>query len=546
MAVFPQQIDLTNAKDMVSKDKLLTLNGGFSASSIYYTGNEPHQRDPFTYYLSGNVNFNLLGLLDLPFNFNFTNSGSNYTYPTMPNRLSLHPKYKYLTGHIGDVSMNFSPYTLNGHQFTGVGLDVEPNKPFKCSIMYGRLLKQVEYGEGGNGISAAYKRMGTGINLRYEKTRYRLAASLLAVKDDENSLVWKPDSLLVYPKQNIAGSLSAGFELIKNMQLTVEYGISRLNEDVRVKSSGKEQTYHALKTTLNYTLLNNTIGMGYERIDPGYRTLGAYYFNNDLENITFSYARPFFDNKATLALTGGLQRDNLDNQKESQTDRFVFSADATYSASDRLNFSGSYTTFQTHMNLRSQFDYINEITPYDNLDTLNFTQLSQNANLNATYLFSKGESTQQQFTLFLSYQEAADKQGDFIPEGASSLFYNASLGYGLQLVPRNIQFNLSLNTTNSRTNQQELFIFGPTAGVTARVFDKKVSTGLVVSYNSSYLSGTKQNDVWNLRFNASYLFMKKHNLSFSAIYRDNASLNNVTAQIRTNGLTLTAAYSYRF
>jgi hypothetical protein len=39
------------------------------------------------------------------------------------------------------------------------------------------------------------------------------------------------------------------------------------------------------------------------------------------------------------------------------------------------------------MNIRSQFDYINGQTPYDNLDTLNFTQLSQNMALNTLYNF---------------------------------------------------------------------------------------------------------------------------------------------------------------
>ncbi|MDR3219225.1 MAG: hypothetical protein LBU22_09685 [Dysgonamonadaceae bacterium] len=545
VSLFSQQIDLTKPKDMVTKDKWLSINGGFSASSIYYTGNEPNMRDPFNYFLSGNVNFNIMGLIDMPFSFNFTNSGANYAYPTMPNRLSLHPKYKFLTGHIGDVSMNFSPYTLNGHQFTGVGLDVEPNNPFKCSIMYGRLLKAVEFGEGRNEVTAAYQRMGTGIHLRYEKSRYRLAASLFAAKDKENSLLWKPDSLLIFPKQNLAGSFTAGFELLKNMQLTAEYGISHINHDIRLKTDEKEQTYHAFKMMLNYTFLNNTLGIGYERIDPEYRTLGAYYFNNDLENITLNYARPFFNNKATIALSGGVQRDNLKKESESETRRFVFSADAAYSASDKLNFSAAYTTFQTHMNLRSQFDYINELTPYDNLDTLNFTQLSQNVNFNTVYIFGQKER-QQQLNLFLSYQEAADKQGDIIPDGASSLFFNTSLGYGLQLAPQGLNINFSLNTTNSRMDKQEMFIAGPSLGITAQLFNKKVSSGIVGSYNLNYLAGTKQNEVWNLRFNASYVLLKKHSLAVSAIYRNNASFNQSTIQARSNGLTLNASYSYKF
>jgi len=546
LSVYSQQVDLNKPGEMFSKDNWMKINGGLSVNSIFYTGNEPHVRDPFTYFLTGNLNFNFAGLIDLPFNFNFTNSGANYTYPTLPNRLSLHPTYKFLTGHFGDVSMNFSPYTLNGHLFTGAGLDINPDKPLKVSVMYGRLQRPVEYGEGRSGIQAAYKRMGAGANLRYERERYRLAGSLLVANDDENSLGWKPDSLFVFPQQNVAGSLTGVFDLLDNLQLSVEYGISRLNRDLRKKGAEQDiETYHAWKALFSYTFLNNTVGIGYERIDPGYKTLGAYYFNNDLENITVNYARPFFNNKANIALSAGIQHDNLKKQSDSQTDRFIFSANANYSPSDQLNFSGSYTTFQTHMNLRSQFDYINELTPYDNLDTLNYTQLSQNVNLNMLYVFGANEVRKQQVNLMLSYQEAADKQGGVIPEGGATLFYNASLGYGLQLVPRQIDLNLSLNLTDSRLNNQDMLILGPTLGVATRFFDKKLTTGITGSYNTGYLAGEKQNEVWNLRFNSSYLLQKKHNFSLTAIYRNNAALRNM-AMARSNGLTITTAYSYRF
>ncbi|MDR3060944.1 MAG: hypothetical protein LBU57_02380, partial [Dysgonamonadaceae bacterium] len=337
---YTQQLDLNNVKELISKDKLLKLSGGFSSSVVTYSGTEPSQRDPFVYYLNGNINLNIAGLLDLPFSFNFTNSGSNYTYPSMPNRLALHPVYKSLTGHFGDVSMNFSPYTLNGHQFTGAGLEFRPESPLKIAVMYGRLQKAVEYGSGNDLVPAAYKRTGTGVKLEYEKPKYRLGISLFSASDDENSLAAiLPDSLDTRPQSNVAGSLSAALSLIPNMQLAMEYGVSLLNRDTRVQGNDTANTrYNALKMSLNYTFEKNTVGIGYERIDPGYKTLGAYFFNNDLENITLNYARPFFNNKATIALSGGIEHDDLDRVKESRTRRFVVSGDVNYTPSERLNF----------------------------------------------------------------------------------------------------------------------------------------------------------------------------------------------------------------
>ena len=197
------------------------------------------------------------------------------------------------------------------------------------------------------------------------------------------------------------------------------------------------------------------------------------------------------------------------------------------------------------MNLRSQFDYINELTPYDNLDTLNYTQLSQNVNFNTFYQFGSNEVRKQQLTLLLSYQEAADKQGDIIPEGNASLFYNGSLGYTIQFVPQELSLNLNLNLTNNRMNSQDLYILGPTLGINARCFNKKVTTGFTGSYNTAYQSGIKQNEVWNFRLNASYQLLKKHTFSLSAIFRNNTLLQQAIPR-RSNGLTLTATYNYRF
>jgi hypothetical protein len=196
------------------------------------------------------------------------------------------------------------------------------------------------------------------------------------------------------------------------------------------------------------------------------------------------------------------------------------------------------------MNLKSQFDYINELTPYDNLDTLNYTQLSQNLNLGANCMIQKSESKSQNLNLFLSYQEAADKQGDIIREGALSRFYNASLEYGIRFIPRELNLNAGLNATSNKMESQDMFIIGATLSGMIRYLEKKMSSGIVLSYNTAYNEDKLMNKVWNIRFNTSYLLMKKHNFSVVVIYRNTG---NVTARItKTNGLTCTAAYGYRF
>lgn len=547
-----QQVDLNNFNKTFEHP--VRVGGGVSASTVFYNGNDGQNRQPFTYFLSGNINVNFLNQINLPFSFNFTNLGSGYGYPTLPNRLSVHPTYKWVTGHIGDVAMSFSPYTLNGHMFTGIGVDLTPPGSVKVSAMYGRLQRAVEYDTANTTIPASYERMGFGAKIRYDKEDHYLGMSFLTAKDDPTSLQWQPDSLNIFPQSNDAFSWEAGMKILKNLNLSAEYGLSYLTRDVRSPTEGSSlidkalanrtstHAYNAFKAEMNYQLFKNTIGVGYERIDPEYKTLGAYFFNNDYENITLRYARPFLKDKVTLALSWGVQRDDLDNNKEQSSKRFVSSANVNYTPNEKFNASLSYSSFQTYMNIRSQFDYINGQTPYDNLDTLDFTQLSQNLALNTMYNFGRNENRRQNLNVNVSFQGAADKQGDIIKPGALSQFYNLSTVYGLLLVPEAIQFTGALNTTFNHVGGEKFLIVGPTFGVTAKVFQKKLTAGLSTSYNMSYSSGDMQSKVLNLRLNAGCIFWKKHNLTANTILQKRELVNKPG----TRALTATLMYAYSF
>ncbi|MCR6637495.1 MAG: hypothetical protein NVV82_00440 [Sporocytophaga sp.] len=74
---------------------------------------------------------------------------------------------------------------------------------------------------------------------------------------------------------------------------------------------------NALKANINYRGNGFGFGLGYERIDPNYQTMGAYYFNNDLENYTINATKRLFRGKMNIAGNFGLQRNNVNNEKMS-------------------------------------------------------------------------------------------------------------------------------------------------------------------------------------------------------------------------------------
>ena len=549
-----QQVDIEKISK-IGENKPITFNGGLSAGNVFYSGNQQSGRQDWTYYLNGSLNLNIYGQVNIPINVNITNLGKDLSYPSLPNRFSIHPTYKWATGHIGDVSMTFSSYTLAGHQFTGVGVDLTPGK-FKISAMNGRLLKRVDYDYDEPAIMPNYKRMGYGAKLQYDEEKYSVGMIYFGAHDQkEDKMYHTLDSLGIPPAKNTALSWNATLNLIENMSFNVEYAMSFFTRDSRAPKESNNfiddifarktstSVYHAINARVNYQLKKNTIGLGYERIDPDYKTLGAYYFNNDYENITLNFARPFLrDDKANVAVSFGVQRDNLDNKKEETSNRYVGSVNLNYNPTEDLQTSLNFSTFQSYRNIKSQFDYINETSPYDNLDTLKFTQLSQNLDASIMYTYKKTEKQVQRVSLNVSYQESADRQGGISLPGNVSRFVNAAIGHGIQFVPKGISISSSINASYNYGGAMESYTIGPMVGVTAAFFKRTLTTGLSTSYNMNIDGSTIRARVLNCRANAAYRIKKKHSLNASMVWQN----RDIKDKRKTDAVTTTIAYAYSF
>lgn len=554
LSLFPQQVDVEDLAN-IKKKKPFTFNGGISAGSVLYGGTPMPGRQDWTYYLNGNLNINIYEQINIPISLNLTNLGADMSYPSLPNRFSFHPTYKWATAHIGDISMTFSPYTLNGHQFTGGGIELQPGK-FKISAMGGRLLRKVEYSQDNPYIMPNYERMGYGMKAEYEGDKYAVGLTYFGAKDNESrNERFVFDSLGIQPMQNSVLGFNTRLNLIENFTLLTEYAASILTRDTyapRLESGFMHElfnrrtstaTYHAFNARINYQFLKNTIGIGYERIDPDYKTLGAYYFNNDYENITLNFARPFLkDDKANVAVSFGVQHDDLNKNKEESTNRYVGSINLNYTPSEKLQVSANYSTFQSYRNIKSQFDYINETSPYQNLDTLDFKQLSQNLDGSVMYNFKKTDTQSQRLNLNLSYQTAADRQGGISIPGNVSRFLNSALGYGISFIPQGININSSINTSYNYGGGMESYTVGPMIGMTANLFKRTLMTGFSTSYNMNINDGRTQAKVLNLRANASYRVKKKHSLNASFVWQNRNIINKGTTDVTTT----TVSYSYNF
>lgn len=548
-----QTVDL----EALGKGKAFKLGGGISSNGVFYSSNQDVGRAPFTYFLQGNLNISFYQF-SMPISYSWSNQGEqlNYNLPFNFNRLSLHPKYKWIQGHIGDVNMAFSPYTLNGHQFTGGGVELSPNGPWKVSAMAGRLLKATE-DDGNEQTLPAFRRMGYGLKVGFEQERYRIGATTFYAKDDLNSISTVPDEKGVTPKENMVLGLEGSYKILENLQLNAEYATSAMTQDLRavevdnthgnlaglvMNSRASTEYFDAIRAGLDYRFDKSTLGVGYERIAPGYETLGAYFFNNDFENITLNTGTVLFNDKLNLAFNIGYQRDNLKSQKERAMNRTVGSVNVTYSASESLTITGSYSNFTTFTNSRlDQFEVINDDNLLDNAEeVLNYKQLSQNANVNINYILSKREDLQQNLNLNYALADVANEEDGVVRMGNASTFHNGNVSYTMGFPNKGMNITTALNGTINTIGTENSSTWGPTLNLNKKFLDNTLNTNFGASHNSSN-SNMANTRVTNFRFNATYVWKEKHHFHLNLIQLlKNLSNGN------TQELTITFGHSYSF
>lgn len=547
----------------IGKAKPLTISGGFATNHIaYFSNNAVARRDPYNYFLSANLNLDIYGW-SVPLSFTYANQTKG-SFQQPFNQYSLSPVYKWITGHLGYTSMSFSSYTLNGHPFLGAGFDLTPSGPFKFSVMYGRLQKAVLVDDASNqDLQAAYQRIGYGFKSSYGKNKDRIELIFFKAKDEISSNPLIVADGKVTPQDNLVLGLAGSKQLFKKLMLNAEFAASALtrNQTAAVDSANQRaipslgflftsnnstSLYTAYKLGLAYAEKSYTIGLGYERIAPEYRTLGAYFFANDFENMTANLTTKIWKDKLSLALNAGLQHDDLRRSKQSSTQRFVGSMNASLAASKKLNLTLSYSNFQTYVNIRSNFNQVNALTAYDNLDTLNYTQITQNTTLSGTYMLGQSKEKTQSLGINLSYMNSADKQGGNV-QNTGGRFVNFNGTYNLNITPKNLSLNISVNANKNDAGPISTTTIGPTFGLNKSFFDKKLRTGLSTSLNKTYTNGQAGSSIINLRINGGYVVKKKHQLNLTMVALSRSSANSAI-QNGKNFLefTSTLGYNYNF
>lgn len=555
--------------DAVGKEAPLTVGGSFSSSFIGYgTTGQMAGRAPFTSYMSGSMNFDIYGV-SMPFTFSWS-SQTTGSFQQPFNQVAIHPTYKWITAHIGFTSMSFSSHSLSGHTFRGLGFDLTPPGRFKISLMGGELLRPTKPGSLADAteVVPSYRRWGGGFKVGYALDKHSIDLILFKATDVVGSIPPVPDALGVKPKDNLVVGLNLSSRITDRLALRMETTLSALTNDIRLAKdpsfkspvpnlgfmltrNGSTALYKAFKGGIDYTLGAYSLGMGYERIDPEYQSLGGYYFTNDMENVTLNFAARFFKDKAQLSLNVGKQRDNLNSKKSTSFSNWVGAANLALMPSERVNLNFSYSGFQAYSYIRSAFEEANKLTPYDKLDTLRFTQISQNMSVNATYRISTSSSRVQMVNLSGNAMLSNEKQDGKATSGNGGV-YTGILGYTLSLIPSRMTLNAGLNVNYNAIGAVRGTMFGPSMAVARGFMEGKMNSGISLNYSLLRSDGATTGSVVNTRGSLSYTFggskekksLLAHQLGLSAVYSN--KLKSSASSRAFADFTITFSYTCNF
>lgn len=497
----------------------LKLSGGLNLAANYYdvTGITARQ-DQIQYALNANLNLNFLGI-NAPFALHFSDGNRAFNLPSYT-FVGISPSYKWARLHLGARNLNFSKYTLAGINFEGAGIELTPGK-FYTAAMYGRLRRaQLSDLNSLQALDPVYKRMGWGAKVGYGTGRDKVHLSVFSAWDDETSIP-TPTSLSITPAENLVGSLSFSKSLGKRITAEGEWAKSATNTDTQLSEfdesaptgldgglglldpNASYATGDAYRGGLNFAGKGYSLRAQYERIDRAFRTLGALFFNSDVENITTGVSTNLFKNKVNLFANVGVERNNLDDVEKTATQRLVYSVNAGFYPTNALMINAGYSNFENTTKLRSLVD------PLNNVDSIFLSQLTQTANLSATYQLNESNS----ITLMGSYQTANSIVEDMIQEEELTTFYNALMLYNLQLAESGFSLNASLNYNQTELSFGKTTTMSPSLGITKNFAEQKLRTNLRSTYSSISQPNGQDNSVLTILGGLSYNFFSSHTLS---------------------------------
>lgn len=512
---------LAHAQDLetIGKTKPITVNGNLSLTNSAYGFNSKTLQprgNPFSSIISGNFNTTIYGV-SLPFSFTYGNQERSYRQPF--NQFGVNPKYKWISGHLGYTTMNFSPYTLAGHTFFGAGVELNPKK-LRFAFMYGRLNRKIDQTDPVKNIIPTYLRKGFSTRIGYGTEQNHFDVILLKAKDDATSIIPSATDTLTRPAENLCAGFSSRLNKGK-LFFETDMAFSIYTQNTLIDTNSLDKFYSSMLktngTTSQASAINASLGwkektyglrIKYTRIDPKYQTMGTYFLNNDYENITLMPNASLWKKKLILNGSMGFQRNNLSNTNNTTSLRKIGSANVAFNPTRKFSLTGNYSNYAS--------DQRSGKLPL--VDSLRVYQVNQNMMLMPRLTFVDTAKVQ---VIMLIYNTMwlQDKNPSTAKYSTFST-NNVILNYSRTKIRSGLTLNTGLNYSLVKLKTGDNLAYGLTWGLSKSFLKNKLTTTFTNVLNRSSYSGENGNIV-NVIASVAYSLEKHHAFNFNFSYNGN-------------------------
>ncbi len=508
--------DLANLKNI----KPVTFGGGFNLQTGFYSMQGAKARQPqYTYIISGSPVINIYGV-SLPFSFTFSNYQRDFRQPF--NQFGLSPTYKWVTLHLGYRNITYSQFGMAGYTLLGAGIELKPKK-FRFAFLYGRSQKAVAddtsktVSSNLNDINyPAYKRMLTVAKIGYGTENNFLDLHFLQGKDDSTSLPFTPITTQVLPSKNqVIGSTNRLSFFNKRLVWQAEGAISAYTRDIRfanldlgndnattlIGANISTQVNYAYEAQLNYNEPGFGIGAKYRKVTPDYKSMGAYYFQTDFEQMLGNIRFNLIKNRLRISASGGIQNDNLLDKKIATTQRNIYNANVSINPTAKFGIDVSYANFGTSQRAGTK-----------NLsDTATINQINNSINVVPRYILANEKRVISCIGIF--GRQSLDDRNRFTRDLTQVEMLFANLIFMRSGVQKRISFTTGLNYSSSESAIGTIGLTGVMGGVSKSWKEDKITGDINASINASTFNNEQNGYVGNLQLTVSWKVAKQHTLS---------------------------------
>ncbi len=541
---------LVQSQDLEKFDKStpIALSGSLTAgASTFNSINRESNRSPFGCFLSANVNIAMFGF-DVPISLMYRDNQTSLSNPF--NRFTVAPTYKWISLRFGNASMNFHPYVLSGQIIKGVGAELTPGKWYLGGVV-GRIENPLAQLDTLNGVAELvpyFDRKAEAIKLGYNGNKFKMLLTAFRAQDDMASLnpIELKDTQL-NPEANFSLGLefrvspfkfmsiyakpaaSAHTANLNNLELFSSEELNEINDQygsiIPINFSSRLQ--FAGDAGVEFRIGRFSLGSKYQRVDPYYKSLGTFYFNEDYENYLITLRGSLFKSKLIINSQFGVQQNNLNNLREVTNSRNVANVNLTIRPTKAFTTNMTYSNFQT--------DRAPGLSAVN--DTLRITRTSQGYGITPRLVFGSKEK-QSSLTISANYQQLEDFLNEVQTENTIDN-YNLNANYDYRVKDNGLLLGIGFIGNRNIIGSNESERLGGRLRIGKAFAQKKLRLSLNSSYTLNTLNG--ESNGASLSNNISLVF--KPTKKFSASIRLN-NLNRIGTDTPYQELRSTLRLSY--